>query len=250
MKHKIYKKSLAMLLVSVGVLSNSGAIHANENSNLNISKLDKSVINERVSSPSGSSSATVYGTLYKWKTVIDVTSSVAKGYTQVDASKTVPAGYMGAHANLYDKASGKVVATSEWGTNPVAAIGYANTTYTTSKVGTYFVRGTVKLYTGNGYEVLGAKQSPELSIRSLNIKISDEELKERQQLYDTKNMIAAIGVNDVEGYVSLDDLYNTKNQPETPEEFIEMQRNYKEFRMVPLYSTDGETIIGEYRIDA
>lgn len=245
MKHKIYTKALAMLLVSASILSTSSAIYANEKIEFSDTKIE-----ERATSSSGTSSTWVGGKYYTWNTLIEVGSGKAKGGTYIKANKTVPAGYMGAHANMYNAATGKVVATSDWRTNPVASIGYGNMTWETTSPGRYMTKGTVKIYNGNGYNVYGAKHSPELNLRSLNIEISDEELKERNHLYKSKNMIAAEGVGCVDGYVSLDDLYNTENEPNTPEEFLQMQKNAKSYRMIPLYSNDGETVIGEYRIDA
>ena len=250
MNNKIYK-NLSMMLITGSLISSSMPIYATSNLNSNISSNNKTIPNTKVSTDSGKLSDTIYGTKYTWFTRITTTSTNVKGTTWADASRKVPAGHIGAHCNLYSKSTGKVVRTANWNTNPISVSGYGNTTATYDAKGTYFVRGTTKFYNGNGYIVKGAKESPELSVRMENIRIPDEELKERQHLYETKNMIAAVGENNVEGYVSLDDLYDTDNQPKTPEEFLEIQRKNQrsKFKMVPLYSSDGETIIGEYRID-
>lgn len=71
-------------------------------------------------------------------------------------------------------------------------------------------------------------------------------------------LIAAIGVDGTNGYVKHDDL--NKNQPTNPDEAIKYMekletavgkaRNsgseYSE--LIPLYDSDGETIIGQFRI--
>ncbi|MCH1966159.1 hypothetical protein [Paraclostridium sordellii] len=69
--------------------------------------------------------------------------------------------------------------------------------------------------------------------------------------YEEPALMAVIGVNDVEGYVSKVDLYDEENQPNNPEEAIAyMEEREKEGpRLIPVYEKDGKTVIGEYRID-
>ncbi|CEN31220.1 beta-lactamase inducer [[Clostridium] sordellii] len=69
--------------------------------------------------------------------------------------------------------------------------------------------------------------------------------------YEEPDLMAVIGVNDVEGYVKKVDLYDEENQPNNPEEAIAyMEKREKEGpRLIPVYEKDGKTIIGEYRID-
>ena len=49
------------------------------------------------------------------------------------------------------------------------------------------------------------------------------------------------------------DLYDEENQPKTLEEaetfLMQRAKSNEQYRMIPLYDTDGETVIGEYRID-
>lgn len=69
--------------------------------------------------------------------------------------------------------------------------------------------------------------------------------------WEEPDLMAVIGVNDVEGYVKKVDLYDEENQPNNPEEAIAyMEKREKEGpRLIPVYEKDGKTIIGEYRID-
>ena len=69
--------------------------------------------------------------------------------------------------------------------------------------------------------------------------------------YEEPDLMAVIGVNDVEGYVKKVDLYDEENQPNNPEEAIAyMEEREKEGpRLIPVYEKDGKTVIGEYRID-
>lgn len=69
--------------------------------------------------------------------------------------------------------------------------------------------------------------------------------------YEEPDLMAVVGVNDVEGYVKKVDLYDEENQPNNPEEAIAyMEEREKEGpRLIPVYEKDGKTVIGEYRID-
>lgn len=65
------------------------------------------------------------------------------------------------------------------------------------------------------------------------------------------DLIAVIGVNNVEGYVRKSDLYNEKNQPKNPDEaksYME-KREKEDSRVIPVYKKDGKTVIGKYKID-
>ena len=65
------------------------------------------------------------------------------------------------------------------------------------------------------------------------------------------DLMAVVGLNDVEGYVRKVDLYDEENQPNNPEEAIAYQKKRDEEgpRIIPVYEEDGKTVIGEYRID-
>ena len=69
--------------------------------------------------------------------------------------------------------------------------------------------------------------------------------------WEEPDLMAVIGVNDIEGYVKKVDLYDEKKQPNNPEEAIDyMEKREKEGpRLIPVYEKDGKTVIGEYRID-
>ena len=65
------------------------------------------------------------------------------------------------------------------------------------------------------------------------------------------DLIAVVGVDNVEGYVRKIDLYNEKNQPQNLEEaqdYIE-KREKDGSRIIPVYKKDGKTVIGEYEVD-
>ena len=69
--------------------------------------------------------------------------------------------------------------------------------------------------------------------------------------WEEPDLIEAVGLNNIEGYVRKVDLYDEENQPNNPEEAIAyMKKREKEGpRINPVYKKDGKTVIGEYRID-
>lgn len=63
------------------------------------------------------------------------------------------------------------------------------------------------------------------------------------------DLILAIGIDGTEGYIKSKDL--NKDQPNSPEEavaYMERMENSAP-RKIPLYAVDGETVIGEFKID-
>ncbi|MGL5694545.1 MAG: hypothetical protein ACRCXA_10745 [Peptostreptococcaceae bacterium] len=69
--------------------------------------------------------------------------------------------------------------------------------------------------------------------------------------WEEPDLMAVVGLNNVEGYVRKVDLYDEENQPNNPEEAIAyMKKIEKEGpRIIPVYKEDGKTIIGEYEIN-
>ena len=69
-------------------------------------------------------------------------------------------------------------------------------------------------------------------------------------------LISAIGEKNTEGYVYADDLYDIANLPNNPDDALSKQIKesiakwnpfYK--KTIPLYSEDGETVIGKYKLN-
>ncbi|MCQ4638421.1 hypothetical protein NE619_16950 [Anaerovorax odorimutans] len=63
------------------------------------------------------------------------------------------------------------------------------------------------------------------------------------------DLIAAVGENDVKGYVKKSDLDND-GDVKTPEEALKRQKELekKEYISIPLYKNNGKTVIGEFRL--
>ncbi|MGL5378382.1 hypothetical protein [Clostridium sp.] len=251
MQRKLYK-SLALTLVSVSLLTNSAyATDAVFDSN-KVQSTHKSS-EDILRSASKPKTFTVSGRHYMNTTGSWLSSGLAYGTTDIKKTMGVhdPAGWLGAHTNLYNEATGRVAATGDWDYTTNMSSNLRRQTPKVSGKGRYYTKGTTKVYNGNGYTSVGANQSPIVIIKEMGIKISDEELKERQYLYETKQLIAAEGQNGVEGYVLESDLYNEEIQPNTPEEAVKysLKKKIQGDRFIPLYDNDGITVIGTYKID-
>jgi hypothetical protein len=63
------------------------------------------------------------------------------------------------------------------------------------------------------------------------------------------DLILAKGVDGTDGYIKLIDL--NKDQPKNPEEAVAYMEKMKNSppKNIPLYDVDGETVIGEFKID-
>ncbi len=75
---------------------------------------------------------------------------------------------------------------------------------------------------------------------------------EQSIILNEPDLILAVGTNGKEGYIKKSDLY--ANEPRTPEEAVSIQENRiannNLIRYIPLYKNDGETVIGEFKIDS
>lgn len=179
-------------------------------------------------------------------------SSGVYGTQTTRSTSSVPANRIGAHCNLYRASDGAIVRTADWAYNTSTVSTFTNSTSKYNAKGTYYAQGTSKGFLSNNtYETKWCGQSTIAQIKSLNI--SSEDKQERIKLYEDKQMVKAIGENDIEGYILLEDLYDEENQPKNSSEakiyMSKRARSLKQYRMIPLYDTDGQTVIGEYRID-
>lgn len=251
-KNKI-TKTIAFTLASIAIMSMGDSSFANE-SNVIYDKFNI-VANELLKGAGNAIKFLVDGKYYVGQVVSTTNSSnAAYGYqtTKTDGWGSVGSGRLGAHCNLYRDSDGAVVRTADWKYNTATASTLKNTTSTYSgKTGYYHAQGTSKVYTGTGYVTKWCGSSTVTQIKGLNI--SNEEKQTRINLYTDKNMIKAVGENNVEGYVSLNDLYDNENQPKTPEQAVTFMnkraKSFTQYRMIPLYGADGVTEIGMYRID-
>lgn len=115
-------------------------------------------------------------------------------------------------------------------------------------------------YFGTDY-LINAISSNDKNVK-LDPNIYKIEVNENGQTYGTyeidengeiiePDLMAVIGLDDVEGYVKRVDLYDEANQPNNPKEAIAyMKKREKEGpRIIPVYKEDGKTVIGKFKID-
>jgi len=184
--------------------------------------------------------------------VLSGSSVYGKQETQTSDGSSAVRNSMASHCNLYNDTNGVIVKTKDWTYNSTASKSVTAQTPSITTKGTYRAQGTSKgMGTDNKYVTKWCGQSTIEQIRSLEI--SEVEKQSRINLYNEKGMVKAQGVNNVIGYVKEADLYDEENQPKTLEEaetfLMQRAKSNEQYRMIPLYDTDGETVIGEYRID-
>jgi hypothetical protein len=204
------------------------------------------------------------GYTYKARASVNTDGTAAWSYTDLVTTdwNNAPAGYMGAKARLFDpngmvKKESDMTYTSQ--SNYMVSVGTGRYNI---QGGTFYGKGSVELYNGNGYVGYDTYQSPSQnnslsSITALIERLPDYQINDNGQTYgsamleSTKgyepDLISAIGIDESEGYVYATDLNGTV--PNTPEEAIELMAHRSDSREIPLYKSDGKTIIGIFRIE-
>lgn len=203
---------------------------------------------------------TVYGYSY------DYCSSVwERGFTSGHTLEAVaevittnrtnaPTGYMGAQARLYTS-SGTLLYSSNmvYNSSPVINV-YAYSDRTTN-TGYFYAQSKVSFYNGNGYSSYVANRSPNATVTTTST-IGSYAVNAQNETYGSgllaeelgvePDLIAAVGVDGVEGYVRAKDIAPV---PNTIEEALEMTENSKCNQIIPLYNLEGE-IVGEFILTA
>ena len=173
----------------------------------------------------------------------------ARVYTS--SSVSVPIGYMGARARMYSQA-GSLASASDWSYNSVKASAFEVSTAREVQTNVYFYsKGQVQFYNGNGYTTYESNSSPLISLVAKSI--SAVPTNENGEVYGSEifleaigvkaDLISAIGENGVEGYVKATDLDGPAAKNPT-----EAVKQVRANRIIPLYESDGETVIGSFII--
>lgn len=128
---------------------------------------------------------------------------------------------------------------------------YINLFDTTS--GYFYSKGQVSFYNGNGYNIYDCNSIPYVSPRTL----IQPEINENGEIYGSEfflnelgiqpDLISAIGDNGVLGYVKSSDLDIA--QADSLEEAINCSNTVKTNRTIPLFNSDGVTVIGTFTVD-
>lgn len=197
-----------------------------------------------------------------WATVASYDDPEAIAATMVLCDgTTAPTGYMGAIARLYNSV-GVMCKSTSWTYNSSAAAGVSvQTPYNSYPYrGTYFAKGQIKLYNGNGYNTYDTNQTPYVSNNTTlasqsTTNIINYQINENGETYGSglysdvlgkePDLISAYGIDGTFGYVRAKDFDSNAN---TPEKAIEQQNMNKGSRKIPLYEKDGKTVIGVFEI--
>lgn len=217
------------------------------------------------SATSSKSTQNVNGYSYTYLSSVHNDSSSTWAATDVQATTTVPTGYMGVLPRLYNS-SGTLVKSGSWTYNESAYSGMSVLSGDYSLSGTYYSCGQVSLYNGNGYSTYNTNKSPNLTRSSSTYTSNNTEQTETLEL-DTSysvnengetyglglsastigeepDLIKALGIDGTLGYVRSND-FGIAN-PKSPEEAIANQNT--DCNIIPLYDKDGENIIGSFEI--
>lgn len=200
---------------------------------------------------------------YSYATSIDSSSIYGLTKCMSNGSGNIPIGYMGVYSRLYNS-NGTLMTSSDWYYNSSVVAGVGNTTDFIHTSGTYYSKGKVELYNGNGYTQYEAYSTPYLTISSSSFSLCKSASKsedisnsikvnEKGETYGSEimadtmgvelDLIAACGTNNTLGYVRSSDLNSSK---------IDNPKNItilKSKRTIPLYNEEGITIIGDFEID-
>lgn len=174
---------------------------------------------------------------------------------------SLPTGYMGVRARLYDYNTGEMVGHSDYTFNALGVnfllesdVYYPPAGYN----GYYYSWGEVCFWDGTHYIFDSAYPTPNFQItraHSLSPHNISIQRNANGEIYGSELFLSEIGVNpdlilargtdDVIGYVRADDIKD--DGVHTPEDAAAYMMN-RQPRSVPLYESDGETVIGTFVI--
>lgn len=199
---------------------------------------------------------TVYGTSYTYYSGVETDSTKTYGKGMVKTANSVPTGYIGINARLYND-SGTLVSDSGIIYNEIALIQMSRSTMTTT-TGTYYAQSQMHFYNGNGYSKYTSNATPRVQRSLVQLPLNKPyEVNENgltygsdfyaESLKDNPDLIRVIGMNGVEGYVYSKDINLELNTLEQVLDYINSgQSNYT----VPVYKENGSTVVDTFEINS
>lgn len=218
-------------------------------------------LNSFAASAQGSTTTkTVYGYTYSFYSSVGNDSTSTWSHTRIytDTNTNVPTGYMGVYPRLYNS-SGTLVKSDAWTYSSIICAGIMASSGSYSTSGTYYGKGQVDIYNGDGYTRYTCTASPNLQRSGAFIgpKLEAYEVNDAGLTYgsdyfaesidECPDLIRAVGINGVEGYVYSDDI-NWK--PGSLEEVIEYMGTEASDYTIPVYAVDGQTIVDYFLIES
>lgn len=231
------RKSGIMMAIVLSVILNSNIVYA-------------------ASTIGGTFTSTVWGYTYKYYNSLITGDNHAQASTSVHSVNgvNIPAGYMGANAVLYNE-SGNLILAGDRKYNSNAGTGITVSTYCSDNGNkTYYSQGYIFLYNGNGYTTKDTAKSP--YAQTYNLEHFDVQVNANNEVYGSAfelskyniepDLISAVGNDGCVGYVKATDL--ELKQPANPEEATAYMEKLPSVRNIPLYDSDGETVVGSFTI--
>jgi len=210
---------------------------------------------------SAEKTVTVNGYTYVFYSLIHNEDSNEIDYqttVKTTSASYVPVGYMGVKARLYSS-SGSLIASTDWSYNTDEVALDLQSDYYRTTTGYYYSKGQVKLYYGNGYNTYDSYATPNFApSRSVTADPDAYNIQrnENGEIYGSEFFLNEIGVQPdlvlaentagVVGYVRASDL--SVSEVTTPAEAIAAMEN-NATRSIPMYLSDGETVVGTFVID-
>lgn len=201
---------------------------------------------------------TVNGYSYTYFSRVENMSTQLNAFGIINSNVTVPTGYMAIEPRLYEATSSRLVEAGAWYYNqsPIAGMAIGNTSTTAS--GTFYAHSRMLFYNGNSYDAYTSYASPRVQ-RSSSRNISKEsfEVNEMGLTYgsdmystsieDSPDLISAIGVNGIEGYIYAKDLNPKLN---TLAEVLDYIDSGVQDYTVLVYDEDGITVVDTFEVKA
>ena len=166
--------------------------------------------------------------------------------------KKWPSGYVGMNIRLYNT-SGTLVKSSGWIYDEGGAYSWSQPSAGTTKKGTYYSKGQVKLYNGNGYTTYTCNSSPNMTYSSIGNLEYEENVNGltfgsdyyAQTSAECPDLVRVIGVNGNEGYVYN---YELESNVNTPAQAIEYAESCPLVKTINVYAENGQTVIDTFEL--
>ncbi len=195
---------------------------------------------------------TLLGYTYTYYSSIIKNSSSIFPCVDVSCTKKWPSGYVGMNIRLYNT-SGTLVKSSGWIYDEGGAYSWSQPSAGTTKKGTYYSKGQVKLYNGNGYTTYTCNSSPNMTYSSIGNLEYEENVNGltfgsdyyAQTSAECPDLVRVIGVNGNEGYVYN---YELESNVNTPAQAIEYAESCPLVKTINVYAENGQTVIDTFEL--
>ena len=195
----------------------------------------------------------VMGYTYRFCSIAHVDSEkMARAVTDVSSDGNKPAGYIGVDARLYTS-DGVLRTSSGWIYTDGECSGMSRGSSYVNDKNTFYSKGQVKIYNGNGYNTYICNSSPNVqtySIMQYPTNAKGETYGSDYYStceYDSPDLILVEGMEGNTGYVKYEDL-NRGGECSTLNAAIEYQKDISVQKEIPVYLEDGGTIIDSFAI--